>query len=337
MDAEKAELYLKEVDLRIRGLMDVVGHLHELKGYFSQLRDRQIQANTHEIQSLKSQISTMQEQLEQVGAPQIDLYERNLNFIHSKMVDQTWPAAADERALVRSKEAERYRAETIVDLLVPEYLKDLSFLDVGCGTGLTTRVAHERGAKIAVGYDVDQSLIWCPGETSNRLVFTHQTEDVGLHGPYDVVLMHDMLDHSTVEPVDLLKLLKEVLSERGRVYIRTHPWCSRHGAHLYGTINKAYLHLVLNDVELLKLGGYSYPYVRKILRPIDTYRKWFTAAGYRIVNETIRFENPEPFFLDNLVIRDRIFRHWDGQDPIPHMGVEYVDYLLEPNINSQIV
>lgn len=331
---EIADKYAHACDLHLRGIIDCIPALHDLSSALRDSASRKLDDCMVEINKIHEMNRLIMERLDKMGAPQIDLYERTMQFIHGKLVGEEWPSAVPPGQIVRSPEAESYRAKTILDLLVTEFVKDLRFLEVGCGNGLVCKAAYERGARVAIGVDSDTKLKWDFGnDPHGQLRLSHSFADADFDKPYDIVLLYDVLDHSEQDPVQLLQTIKNMLSNRGRVYIRTHPWCGRHGSHLYEQINKAYLHLVLDDIELTRIGGYHAPFVRRLTRPIETYHKWFSEAGYVIRSETICRNDIEGFFLgsENLAIRDKIKAHWQGDDPIPHMSIEFVDYMLEPD------
>jgi 2-polyprenyl-3-methyl-5-hydroxy-6-metoxy-1,4-benzoquinol methylase len=267
--------------------------------------------------------------------PKIDVYERKLSYIKEKLNDKEWPQAIDISCVPHNEADETKRADNIIDLIVTEFLKDLKFLDYGCGKGYVAHAASKRGASLSVGYDL--KVNWGNFQDTSKLLLNGDYQDVLKHAPYDVVLLYDVLDHYKGNPLEALHRIKDILSPRGRVYIRNHPWCSRHGTHLYEQINKAFLHLILDEVELARIGGYASEHTIKLTRPVDTYREWFHKAGFSIKNEIILTNPVEPFFtsFDNAIIKEKVTKHWDGEDPTRYMSLQFVDYLLEPVESNQ--
>lgn len=331
MEPDKIDYYAQEADRHIRKMLESIYLVTEMKSSLEALKHSKEDQYLAELRQVKEEVAAIREQLERLGLPRIDHYERQLKFINTQLIGELWPQAVDPSVISKSVESESARANDILDLIVTEYLKNLKFLDVGCGAGHVAIAAAQRDAQFTVGYDLRHDPKW-PEETK-QLLFTNNMELVEERGPYDVMLLYDVLDHSPVEPKELLTKLKSLLSPRGRIYIRNHPWSSRHGGHLYTQINKAYLHLVLDEVELTRIGGITSEFNRKIIRPLETYKAWFEDSGFTVKNETVITEPAEHFFLhpDNHHLRERVYKHWNGGDPLPHIEISFVDYLIEPD------
>jgi hypothetical protein len=161
---------------------------------------------------------------------------------------------------------------------------------------------------------------------------------VAKHAPYDVILVHDVLDHITViDPITALKQIRSVLHQSGKVYVRTHPWSSRHGGHLYKQINKAFLHLILDDVELTRVGGWTCEHNIRVIRPLPTYQHWFHQAGFQIKSEMPVRRKVEDLFLQPSHIHSRLVDLWGKEEEVePNLEIELVEYILEANSNQQI-
>jgi hypothetical protein len=159
------------------------------------------------------------------------------------------------------------------------------------------------------------------------------------HAPYDIILMYDVLDHANVQNAsELLRTLANVKSPGGKIYVRCHPWCSRHGGHLYYQINKAFVHVVFNEAEL-KHMGYNPQFVREILHPRAVYTQWFKAAGLEVVGFQPIDDMVEPFFEENPLVASRIKSHWIGKSieevlktgkgfPRFQIGMSFLDFVL---------
>ena len=121
--------------------------------------------------------------------------------------------------------------------MINEDLNDKSFLDFGCGEGHVVFQAAKNNVKKSVGYDPHSSLPASEGECC----FFNDFEKAREEGPFDIVLMYDVLDHlkGFEEGMDCTAIsnrMSEVLSqvkllthENSKIYLRCHPWCSRHG------------------------------------------------------------------------------------------------------------
>jgi 2-polyprenyl-3-methyl-5-hydroxy-6-metoxy-1,4-benzoquinol methylase len=233
-----------------------------------------------------------------------------------------WPLAVPEGSIVDNEESKIARARYIIDDVIMEPMKGLRFLDYGCGEG---HVVDAAGAvEVAVGYDTKEDN-W--DEKSGLL--TTNKENIKLHGPYDIVLLYDVLDHED-SPVELLRELKKHMKPKARMYVRCHPWSSRHATHIYKEANFAYIHLVCTEEELIKLG-YSSKKTQKLVQPLKSYKNWFTKAGFSILEETPIIEPPEPFFsLKGMITRRIAENFWTEKQGLPkqQMELQFVDYVL---------
>ncbi len=247
-----------------------------------------------------------------------------------------WPIALPEAFACHPmcEDAKRKRGKGIVDLFIDQDLNNVRFLDFGCGEGHAVCAAQEDGPSIALGYDICPSERWSTLEKreGNGAVFSTDFGRVATLGPYDVVLLFDVLDHVTkMSPQHVLGQAASLLAENGRMYLRCHPFTSRHALHVYPHLNKAFLHLVFTPKELSSLASpplIPHPHIRGS-RPLDAYEAAFSGAGLRVVNRQIMTQRVEPFFQQPLIAA-RIMRTLDvGVFPAFQMSLQFVDYVLE--------
>jgi len=247
-----------------------------------------------------------------------------------------WPEAVFEAQMAdeNSESDKAERAEGIADIILPPF-SGKKFLDFGCGEGhLAKYVSGE--ATISVGYDIVRSqsskLEW--ENKKEKLLLTTDFKKVVSEGPYDIVMIYDVLDHSSEDLSEVLIKAKSVLSESGKIYLRCHPWTGRHGGHVYRKINKAFVHLVLNDEEMSHLGV-DLEYNKRILFPISTYNKAIDEAGLERESETeIDTQEVESFFEENPLVKSRILatfglNEWTAEKPVFQMSQCFLDYVLK--------
>ncbi len=96
--------------------------------------------------------------------------------------------------------------DSIVDFLHPESLQGKSFLDIGCGSGLFSYVAHELGAAPIVSFDVDEFSVECcrhmhakAGKPDHWRTLNGSVLDedfVGSLGQFDIVYAWGCLHHT---------------------------------------------------------------------------------------------------------------------------------------------
>jgi 2-polyprenyl-3-methyl-5-hydroxy-6-metoxy-1,4-benzoquinol methylase len=246
-----------------------------------------------------------------------------------------WPEAVDSKLIVdeSSEEDKMNRAAGIIEFIVEQDLKDIKFLDYGCGEGHIAIKARELGASMAVGYDVKSSLFFPWMVEQNNSLLTTDFKQVEASGPYDIILCYDVIDHLEGEtPVEALEKLKKVLAPGGKIHMRCHPSCSRHGCHLYRTINKAFISVVFTPQELKSMGHTPPMPTNKVLFPIKTYRDFIAQAGFNVVKENIDRDPVEPFFQTE-IIKNRILDYWTrvvpgGEFPTHQMTQSFLDYVL---------
>ena len=254
-----------------------------------------------------------------------------VNLLNSK----EWPHAVDPTLIcdISSDQDKTDRAEGILDLIIDIHLENLRFLDFGCGEGHVVNRSKTQKPAMSIGYDIKKSEMWNKWETAPNVFFTDNWQEVKNLGPFNIVLMYDVIDHmlcSYEELVSKLKAIKELLAPHGKVYIRCHPWCSRHGTHLYQQINKAFAHLVFTNEELQALG-YKQEKTRKILFPSKEYTHLLTSAGFKITSGPHQIkETVEPFFNTNPLLSKRIKSHFDKIIDFPTLQLEqqFIDFVL---------
>jgi hypothetical protein len=129
-------------------------------------------------------------------------------------------------------------------------------------------------------------------------------------------------------------MAKSVLAPEGRIYMRCHPWCSRHGGHAYRAINKAFVHLVLSEEELKSMGVEVEPTIN-VVRPLDTYGRIIDRSGLVLDSELeLDHQDVESFFSETPLVTKRILKHWGlpawGDDPPRfQMSMCFLDYVLK--------
>lgn len=242
---------------------------------------------------------------------------------------EAWPEAIDSKAIInpQSQSEQKYRAVQVISM-IKERLIGKKVLDFGCGNGYVAVEASYTSAQV-VGYDIQEDPWWSP--QSHKVKFTTVKQEMIDNGPYDLIILYDVLDHVVGASVeDIISSLPSMLAPEGTIFIRTHPWTSRTGGHLYETHNKAYLHLALTPDELAQEGILLEPNSR-IVRPMAAYELWFRQAGLSVKERKLKTSVVEPFFQADIL--DRIIKiNWGGK--VDHstarkiMSNHFIDYKL---------
>jgi SAM-dependent methyltransferase len=334
IDLQKIEEISKGVDEHLRKLEAFTKLLRDIKASLDEIRLAQERNYFYELQQVKRDLHEVSEQLKKHGLPHSSKYEKELSEIRMLLDAPAWPIAVDSQAICDDNTKVEVRANSILDLLVGEHMKNKRFLDFGCGSGHTVIQAKKRETKLALGYDIDLSN--CKFSTSD---FTNNFAEVRKKAPFDIILLHDVLDHAAqIDPIAIMRQVKEVIAPNGRVYVRNHPWSSRHGGHLYLQKNRAFMHLIFDTVELSRIGGFSPEFNVGVVTPLETYRFWFAESGFNIITEIPIKDKVEDFFLNPSIVNDRLKKHFTQPEVmINHLEISFIEYVLEPiNLNQQI-
>lgn len=285
------------------------------------------------LDQIISDLQSVLSRLQAMNAPDVKV-QSNVNMELIDMVrSDAWPVAAPNGIICQDTESDKIeRGNSIISFVLPFSLTGSKFLDFGCGDGYCVKAASDR-ATFAVGYDPVRSgrLPW---EATDSWFLTTNLDRVRRMAPYDHIMLYDVLDHAD-DPVSLLKTVKEFCSPTTKIFVRCHPWCSRHGGHLYSKLNKAYVHIVLNDEELAYLDAVPDKVMNKVFMPIGTYRDYFKKAGFVVSKEDIVRTPIENFFKENALVKERIVAHWkEATDAIAREWPEhqltqgFVDFLI---------
>jgi 2-polyprenyl-3-methyl-5-hydroxy-6-metoxy-1,4-benzoquinol methylase len=328
MDIQKIQEISIGIDEHLRKLESFIGVLREVKNSLDVMRESHSKSYLYELSKMKKDVADLSEQLKKHGLPQSSEYEKSLSEIRAIANSNEWPLAVNPEYICRSEEKAQDRANNILDIVVGEHLRGKKFLDFGCGKGHTIKSALIREASVAMGYDLNIS--------QTNANFTNDFKVVRESAPYDVILIHDVLDHiMQIDPIEALKQVGSVLANGGRVYVKNHPWSSRHGGHLYMNTNLAFLHLILDDIELTRIYGIPSDHNIKVVTPLETYRYWFEQAGFVIKSELPTKTTVEPFFTTPSVINERLRKHWNTDVIQNYMEIDFVEYIVESKTRTQ--
>lgn len=251
-----------------------------------------------------------------------------------------WPLAVNPALIVDMNNPEecQIRARNVIEMIVERDLYGLNVLDFGCGDGMVAGEMLSRGAAKVVAYDIKPHSYWKDLQ-NDGVILTTVAQDVASNGPYDFILLYDVLDHvMNVDPVVILQDLHKLLSPDGIITIRNHPWIARHGSHLYTHLNRAFAHVIFEEAMLNK-RGYPITPTRKIVHPMFTYKKWFEKANLKIVKEDKIMEPVEEYFTKNEMFVSVINKHFadshmeeyrNGRGDLARvLSFHFVDFILK--------
>jgi len=230
-----------------------------------------------------------------------------------------WPRAATPSLIVDQEDEEQrhIRAKAIMTRYIKEDFTNKKFLDFGAGDSDCIKFAT--GAKVAMAYDIVK-----------HDGVTIKWQEVIDHRPYDIILLYDVIDHllrngqiiHLDDVADTIADMVDVLGDNGVIYMRCHPWTSRHGTHAYKSKskNKAFIHYYTEEFEI--------PTIR-IIEPILAYETIFKKAGLKIIERNVIKQPLEPIF------GNPAFGYWKNHFTLRNIGmyqeimsINFIDYKL---------
>lgn len=322
---QKTEELLLRTNFHLEQLKNITNELRDLRDVLLQLKNSKENEYLWELLKIKEHTLFIKSELERRGLPSVNEYELLFDSLEKSLKSDEWPIAVKPEEICLTEEDALRRACWILDILIIENVEGKRFLDYGCGQGHVVAEVKKRDAAFAIGYDVDLSQ--CKADAS---LVVADFDEVKKNSPFDIILVHDVLDSIiAIDPVQALAEMKGVLSPGGRIYVKNHPWSSRHGGDLYKKINKAFIHLIFDESELMRIGNHQLSYNLRITRPISTYRDWFSRAGLKIKSEIPITQSVDEFFLRPSVQYDRLLRNWRPEEMVENMQVRFVEYILE--------
>lgn len=277
----------------------------------------------HKVQSLQKSVPPSNQD------QNLDSFESLRTALNSSR----WPEAVNPHLICnpRSTDDKTERARGIIELMIEEDLKNTKFLDFGCGEGHTAYLSADYKTELSIGYDSKDYDSWSQFNQKDNLKFTTDYDSLLSQGPFDIIVIFDVIDHITNDtPVNLLTKAKNLISDKGKIYMRTHPFVSRHGTHLYHEMNKAYVHLVFNEDELKEIipsPQYEEPSI-KVTTPIMSYDKFIKEAGLQVLNRRDITEKVEPFFKIPKIAERIMANTKMNFFPEYQMSLQFLDYVL---------
>lgn len=290
-----------------KNIKEYIKALDHLKGFLVQLLEEENKVFLHIEENKKERLAELTE-------------------LRMLSKSEVWPEAVPgELICSENKEEKMERAYGIINNTVGIDLKEKKVLDFGCGEGHTVIASASYETALSVGYDIKRDNgTWGNGE---NFIMTTEWDEVKKLGPFDAIIINDVLDH-VESPLEELEKIKEVKSQMGKIFLRVHPWGSRHATHLYKDHNKAYLHLVFSEEELISMGLDGMK-TRKIFDSIGYYHHVINESGLTILKEEKITQPIEVFFTHTNEILKRIKNNWRSSDfKKEELEIQFIDFVL---------
>ncbi len=129
---------------------------------------------------------------------------------------------SDSWELVINKKETKKRLQVVFDkLLANTTLKNVSFLEVGCGLGYFSQEAKKRGAKVT-GIDIGKKLIArCRKEIpGGRFIVASADKLPFANNSFDIVLCTEVIEHVN-KPLKTISEIKRVVKPGGVIVLTT--------------------------------------------------------------------------------------------------------------------
>ena len=170
--------------------------------------------------------------------------------------------------------------------------KDMAVLDLGCGTGVTTRYIAELGAKV-VGVDLSPKLIEFARANSNHKNIKYFVGDITDYNfnkrKFDVICLTDVMEHIPREKIpDLMKNVKKYIYINTIIYVNTPD-------------SRLQCWLRENCPGKLQIVDEPYSTV-EILR-------WFSSIGFEAIKIKIYGVNVPLQYISYVFVRKDVFFH----------------------------
>jgi SAM-dependent methyltransferase len=291
------------------------------------------------INDIRRRLDNLSSIIEEEGLKSLSTANQSeFEILRNLLYSEEWPEAVLDFQIVDEnlEEEKMDRAEGIVDILIQEELEDKVILDYGCGEGHIAKYISQQKSKKSIGYDISRTekskLLWEDECESEGYLLTTNFEKVKENAPYDIIIIYDVLDH-TEDPIEILNKASSLLSDNGKIYLRCHPWCGRHGGHLYREINKAFVHVIFTEEELKELGFVEQEFNLKIIYPVSKYEEYIKYSDLKILERDVDVQDVENFFIKNEIISNRLKKIIPVKERFPNyqMSQCFHDYVLGKN------
>lgn len=229
-----------------------------------------------------------------------------------------------------SDQDQMHRANAVLDTMLDRSVDGLKFLDYGCGEGWMAQEICKRGVAESWAYDHQANARW--SSLNGVKAISSRDQFPKTNNYFDVIMLYDVLDHCE-DPVELMSHVKSCISHTGVVYVRCHPWTSKHASHLFKHgLNKAYLHLFLNWSELKEIIKEDPLFTRPEKNAIEAYHWWF--KDFEIKRERFIDEPVSQFFhvpaFKELLASEQQIPLSEIDKFLKLMEIQFVNYCLVP-------
>ena len=265
---------------------------------------------------------------------EVDLKKQEMErkkHIQDLLAIDCWPESISSELAQRvpTEQDQIHRANAVLDSMLDRSVDGEKFLDYGCGEAWIAQQILKKGVSESWAYDPQENANW---KNIKNVKTCSSLDKLPVGNYFDVIMLYDVLDHCD-DPIKLMAHVKNCLNPNGTVYVRCHPWTSKHATHLfkYG-INKAYFHLFLNWDEIKELIKTEPMFTRPEKNPIEAYHWWF--KDFEIKREKPISEKVTDFFhvqsFKELLANEQQIPLEEIDNFLKKMEIQFVNYVLTP-------
>lgn len=221
------------------------------------------------------------------------------------------PFPQDTPAVYRGKS----KLQTLVGPSIWDEVRDKVVLDFGCGRGEACIEVVQRGARRAIGVDINEKSMAIAKESAEAAGVAHLcTFTKSWTEPVDIILCVDSFEHFQ-DPAAILRTMRSLLKPGGSVVVSFGPtWLHPLGGHLYSIFPWA--HLLFTE------------------RALVNWRSRFKTDGARSISES---------GLNRMTIRR--FKRYVAQspfrfasfEPVPIRGLRHLNNGLTREFTTAVV
>lgn len=318
---QKIDELANGITYHVNSLSNLIKELKETNSLLADIKSVMLSKNEHQLEKLTQNYENIKLQLEKHGMPIINEYEQNLQTLKRKVDSEEWPVAVNPDSICFDDSDFLDQAIALINLFIKRPLARKKCLEIGKKNYFLLEELEKEQATSYGFYDNADPIK--PNQTSD----ISQLKKWDL---FDIVIINEYLDSENIDAIKTLELARSSLNDDGTIFLRCNPWLSRHGGEFYETVNKAFLQLFFDPIEMVRIFGIDQKSKRYLYKPLDCYRNWIKMSNLEIMNETVLRTKVEDFFIINPELLKKVLLNFENvQEALDNMSIDFVEYELK--------